>query len=200
MIDVQGESILKAPSTRNYAMKLRPSIDTYCLHLRRRKMCDGNYLYLGNYCCLWRQTTQTTRDLFRAFAVKNDSCVNSRDLLTKYVVAIEQIRLTSNFLHITCDVVSIMNYQFIISCKYLWPLISLTPPRITRGNPQTHCSSSSIGTSSVSLPTIAFATFHTWTKLSSAALQSTQGSFKFQLKSEIRLVWPPCMNRLGFHH
>jgi len=49
-------------------------------------------------------------------------------------------------------------------------------------------SNSSMGTSSASLPTIALATFQTWIKLSSAALQSTQGSLKFQLKSDIRFV------------
>lgn len=59
-----------------------------------------------------------------------------------------------------------------------------------------YCSNSTIGTSSASLPTMALATFHTWIRLSSAALQSTQGSFKFQLKSDIRFVWPPCINRL----
>ena len=59
-----------------------------------------------------------------------------------------------------------------------------------------HCSNSSIGTSSASLPTMAFATLQTWIRLSSAALHSTHGSFMFQLKSEIRLVWPPCMNNL----
>lgn len=59
-----------------------------------------------------------------------------------------------------------------------------------------HGSNSSIGISSASFPTIAFATFHTWMRLSSAALHSTQGSFKFQLKSDMRLVWPPCMNNL----
>ena len=59
-----------------------------------------------------------------------------------------------------------------------------------------HCSNSSIGTSSASFPTIALATFHTWIKLSSAALHNTHGSFIFQLKSETRLVWPPCMNSL----
>ena len=48
-----------------------------------------------------------------------------------------------------------------------------------------HCSNSSIGTSSTSFPTIAFATFHTCIRLSSAALHKTQGSFIFQLKSDI---------------
>ncbi len=59
-----------------------------------------------------------------------------------------------------------------------------------------HCSSSSIGTSSASFPTMAFATFHTCIRLSSAALHKTQGSFMFQLKSAIRFVWPPCMKSL----
>lgn len=59
-----------------------------------------------------------------------------------------------------------------------------------------HASSSSVGTSSRSLPTIASATFHTCSKLSSAAEQSTHGSLRFQLKSEMRLVCPPCMKRL----
>lgn len=57
-------------------------------------------------------------------------------------------------------------------------------------------SSSSVGTSSKSLPTIASATFHTWSRLSSAAEQRTHGSFRFQLKSEMRLVCPPCWKRL----
>ena len=57
-------------------------------------------------------------------------------------------------------------------------------------------SNSSIGTSSASFPTIAFATFQTCIRLSSAALHSTHGSFMFQLKSAMRFVWPPCMKRL----
>jgi hypothetical protein len=36
----------------------------------------------------------------------------------------------------------------------------------------------------------------TWTWLSSAVAAMTQGSFWFQLKSEMRLVKPPCMKRL----
>ena len=61
-----------------------------------------------------------------------------------------------------------------------------------------YCSNSSIGTSSASFPTIAFATFQTCMRLSSAALQSTHGSFKFQLKSDMRFVWPPCMKSLAY--
>lgn len=49
----------------------------------------------------------------------------------------------------------------------------------------------------MSLPTIASATFHTCSRLSSAAEQSTQGSLRFQLKSDMRFVCPPCTNNLN---
>lgn len=59
-----------------------------------------------------------------------------------------------------------------------------------------HRSSSSMGISSISLLTMESATFQIWIRLSSAALQTTHGSFIFQLKSARWFVWPPCMNKL----